>query len=799
MQTLIQDFRYGLRMLLKNPGFTLIAVMTLALGIGANTAIFGVVNAVLFRPLPYLDEERLVVVESGNREKGRETFSGASPADFKDWKEQSQSFEQLAAFRGDSLGLTGVENPDTFRAARVTTNFFQLSSVRPLLGRAFRLEDGTTKAPGTVVLSHRLWQSRFGGDPAIVGRTLGNTGVMVIGVMPPDFKLPDYAECWLPFNLDSGEMRYRSERYFNVFGLLKPGATITSAQAEMKTIAARLEAQYPNSNKMITAQLSPFRERFARDVKKSLLIMLGAIGMVLLIACANVANLLLARAVERRKEMAIRLALGAGRLRLLRQMLLESCLLSLLGAGLGLMIAVWGTDVLVTILPKSYNYLLLQDQTRLDGRVLSFTLVLALLNGIVFGLIPALQTVGRDANEWLKDSGSVSRSSGSLQQQRTRSALVVAEIAIALVLLIGAGLLIQSFVRLQKLELGLDPHNVASINIGIPSQDTASKALFVKRMQESAAAVPGVESVAVASGQVFPYLNFPFNIEGRPMASDAVVLYEAISPNYFRALKARMLAGREFTELDNHSSPPVAIINETLARQFFSAENPIGKVISLNYMGSRPRREIVGIVRDMNQGGLGRIEPQIYVPYFQQPWLGAALIVRASGNPEFISKELQRAIWSIDPKQGVTKLVSGEEMLRNSLSEPRLYTVLLGLFAALALLLAALGIYGVISYSVSQRTHEIGIRMALGARPRDVLNLVIRQGMMLTLIGVAIGVIAALALTRLMVSLLFGVSASDPATFLVIALLLTIVALLACYVPARRATKVDPMVALRYE
>lgn len=800
MRNLWQDLRYGLRVLRKSPVYTAVVLIALALGIGANAAIFTVVNAVLLRPLPYVNPHRLVVVDSGKKEGGAEQYFGASPADFWDWQEQSNVFEQLAAFRGGGFNLTGVEDPEMFPGPSVSMNFFQTLEAKPLLGRTFRPEDGSIKSPDTIVLSYRLWQRRFGGDPAIIGKALGNTGAIVIGVMPPDFKFPAYAECWLPLWRDSGEMRNRANRYFNVIGLLKRGVTIDSAQAEMKTVAARLEAQYPDSNKGITAQLTPFRERLVRDVKPSLLILMGAVLFVLLIACANIANLLLARAAARRKEMAVRVALGAGRWRLMRQLLTESLILGVAGGAVGLLLAVWGRDLLLGLLPETYADLQLQDRAQIDGRVLLFALAASLLTGIVCGLVPAWQSSRPALNESLKEGG---RGSEGAPNRRTRGVLVITEIALAIVLLVGAGLLIQSFVRMRETHLGLDAHNLFAMSVSISStnySDEAPRARFIKQMLEEVAQAPGVESIAATTGMPFPYLNFPFNLESSPLPTDAIALYDSISPNYFRTLKARMLAGREFNDRDDKNSPPVAIINEALARQYFAGVDPIGKKISINYLGSQISREIVGVAADLNQGELGKsVRPQIYVPYEQQPWLSASLIVRSVSDPSSARREIQRAIWAVDKNQPVSKPQIAEQVLVNSVAEPRLYTVLLGAFAGLALILAAVGIYGVISYIVGQRTHEIGIRMALGARSRDVLKLVVGQGMVLSLIGVTIGLTGAFAITRVMSSLLYGVSATDPVTFIGVALLLTVVALIACYIPARRAMKVDPMIALRYE
>ncbi len=798
MNNLWPDVRYGARMLWQRPGFTLVAVIALALGIGANTAVFSVVNAVLLRPLPYLTD-RLVIVESGKTQIAPQEFGGASPADFWDWQTQSQSFEQLAVVSGDGFTLTGVDAPESFPGARVSPNFFQTIKSGPLLGRTFSAEDGDLKAADTIVLSYRLWQRRFGGDPKIVGQTLGNTGTMVIGVMPPDFKYPADAELWTPLARASGEMRNRANRYFTVIGLVKSGQTLAAAQAELKTIAARLAAEHPDTNRDVTVSLTPFRARLVRDVRPALLVLLGAVGLVLLIACANVANLLLARAATRQKEMAIRLALGARRWHIVRQLLVESLMLALAGGALGLLLALWGRDLLLGLLPETYAYLSLQEQVRLDGAVLLFTLLAAVLTGVIFGLIPAWQASRPAVNEWLKDG---SRGAAGAHGRRTRGALVVAEMALALVLLVSAGLLLNSFVRLRRVELGFDARNLFTLSLAMPFaqfHDDAARVRFIQQVREQVAQTPGVETVEVTSGTPLPYLNFLTNIVGQPATPEIEARYDSISAEYFRGLHARMLAGREFNNLDTAAAPNVAIINETFARRAFAGAKPIGQRLSLNYLGQPVEREIVGVVKDLNQGELGKIKPQVYVPYQQQPWLSAALLVRAAHDPAGVQQAAQRAIWAVDKNQPLSKTDAMEAALSNTLAEPRLYTTLLGVFAALALLLAALGIYGVMAYSVTQRTHEIGVRMALGASRGDVLRLIVSQGLRLALIGVSLGLCVALALTRVLASLLYGMSATDPATFIIIPLLLIGVALLACYIPARRATRVDPMIALRYE
>ena len=802
MDNLLKDIRYSIRMLLRKPGFTAVAVIALGLGIGANTAIFSVVNAVMLKPLPYADPSRLVSVEYVNVAKPERELNGVSPADFWDVREQSQAFEQLAAMSGGGgFSLRDVDQPDVFNGARVSFNFFQTFGVEPLVGRGFTEEDAQSGAPDTVVLSYRLWMRRFGGDRSVVGRTYNSFegGTTVIGVMPPDFKFPSYAEVWTPLSRNSGEMRNRASRYFNVVGRVRSGETIDSALAELRTIAGRLESEHPQSNKGWTSHLTPFRERLMGSTRTSLFVLLGAVGCLLLIACTNVANLLLARAASRRKEMAIRLALGAGRGRLMRQLLTESVVLGLAGGALGLLIAAWGLELLIGILPSTEAFQL-PVEIRIDRAVMFFTLGLSMLTGIVFGLVPAWQSSKPDVSDWLKEGG---RSGSS--HQRTRSALIVAEIAVALVLLIGAGLLVQSFVRLRRVDLGYEPNGLLTIWVPAPFSrypNDDSKARFYTRLLDQVSQVRGADAVSMSSEAWFGLLNFQLNIESDPLPDgDATVRYSSIAPDYFKVLKAQIRRGRDFDSHDDAKSPGVAIINEALARRYFPDSDPIGKKIVLGYMGRRLPREIVGVSSDIKQEELGSpAKPEMYVPYQQVPWLGAALIVRtSSANPLSLQKDLQQAIWEVDRELPVTRADTVGHHLADLVAEPRLYTLLLGVFAAVALVLASVGIYGVMSYSVTERTREIGIRMALGAAPREVLGLVIRQGLMLAAAGVAIGLVVAFALTRVMTSLLYGVGATDLATFAAVSVILIGVALAASFVPARRATKVDPMIALRYE
>jgi putative ABC transport system permease protein len=800
MNHLLQDLRYGGRTLLKRPGFLLIAVCTLALGIGANTAIFSVVNAALLRPLPY-DATQLVAVESSNPQKEQRAY-GVSPADFWDLKEQSQTFEQLTAYSGGGIGLKESERIEVIAGASVAVNFFDTFRVRPLLGRTFTSEEEFQSAPPAIILSHRLWQSRFGGDPEIVGRTLKTDDgpVTVIGVMPADFRFPSSAQAWIPMARDSREMKTRAARYFRSIGRIKPGETLESAQAEMKLLSATLAETFPRENENWTVQLTDWRESQFQDSREALLILMGAVGFVLLISCANVANLLLARAASRRKEMAVRLALGASPAALIRQLMSESLILSLLGGVVGLLLAVWGIDALTRLLPE-LNFTFqslsrLRDEIRIDPAVLLFTLALTFITGLVFGLAPAWQAVKTDVNESLKEGG---RGGSGAGQQRTRQALVIAEVALAVVLLVGAGLLINSFSRLLKVDPGYDPKGLMVMPLGFPAQN---KNAFVQQVIERIAATPGVESAAMMSYPTLGGLNFPFNREKHPFPNgDVTVAYSAVTPGYMHTLKSTLRAGRELDDRDLPNSPAVALVNETLARQYFANETPLGEKIIIAYLDQRHAAEIVGVVSDVKQEEPSKpTRPEILVPFAQLPWFSGTLLVRSvHPDPLTIKSAVQEAIWSINPELPESKAEPLTNTLAGQVAEPRLYALLLSCFAAIALALAAVGIYSVIAYSVAQRTREIGIRMALGAQQGDVLRLVVLQGMKLVLVGGAIGLGSSFALTRLMTSLLFGISATDPLTFAVIGLVITIVTLLACWLPARRAAKTDPMIALRTE
>jgi putative ABC transport system permease protein len=793
-----QDLRFGARMLWKKPGFTLVAALTLSLGIGANTAIFSFVNTLLLRSLPYPEPSRLVAIESINPQQKEGGFGGVSPADFWDWKDQSQAFEQLTAYVGDGVSLTDRDQPEMISVARVSSNFFQTLGVAPSVGRAFTSEEGFSNGPRAIVISHRLWSRRFNGDPTVVGRTVKTaTGAVTIaGVAPPDFKLPLYADAWTPLERDSGEMQYRNSRYMFSIGRIKPGVSVSAAEAEMKTIAGRLAETYPKENRNWSVKLTPLAEYQTRNSKRSLLVLMGAVALVLLIACANIANLLLTAAAARRKEMAVRLALGASRGRLLRQLLAESLLLGLAGGAGGLLLAFGGVKALIYLFPPHNETYKLAGDVRVDGASLVFTLLIAVLTGLIFGLAPGWQASRPALNHSLKEGG---RGFSSAGQQRTRALLVISEIALALLLLVGAGLLMNSFLRMRRVDVGYDPRGLMKMPIGYLRQN---KSLFLRQAREEISRIPGIESVGVMSFWTFGGLNFPFNRPDRPLPNgDVTSRYSAVSPDYFRTMKTPMRAGREFNERDTPQTPGVAIINETLAKTFFAGEDPIGKQIVIAYLKQRLTREIVGVAADIKQDEPSApTKPEILVPFEQLPWFGANLVIRTKGpDPLSLEQDVKRAILSVNKEQTLSPAVALEQALFEQVAEPRLYTTLLGVFAILATLLAAVGIYGVMSFAVTQRAQEIGVRMALGAQRRDVLKLVVGQGMALAALGTAVGLVAAIGLTRLLSSQLFGVSATDPLTFAAVALGLIGVALAACYLPARRATKVDPMNALRYE
>jgi putative ABC transport system permease protein len=803
IETLIKDLRFGARMLAKNPGFTLIAVLTLALGIGANTAVFSVVNGVLLQPLPYEQPGQLVQLWEA---PGAGQWSSVSPGAFLDWKEQSTSFERLSLLTDTNLNLTGEGEPERISGAIMSASGLQILRARPLLGRTFMPDEDQPGKDKVIVLTHQLWQRRFGGDTNIVGRMiqLSDQGYTVIGVLPPRFLPWDEPEFIIPSAIAPEDANQRAAHWLNVFGCLKPGLTVEQARAEMNALSARLKPLYPAVKKDWGVKVVPMQEQITGDIKPALLVLFGAVGCVLLIACANVANLLLARALARQKEMAIRTALGASRWRVIRQLLTESVLLSLIGASLGLLLAYWSVDALSHLtavdLPRA-------QEVRLDLRVLGFALCVSLLNGLAFGLAPAIQASKPDLNETLKEGG---RGSQGVVRNRIRSSLIVSEVALALILLAGAGLLLNSFIRLSNVPPGINPKNALTMQISLPDKkypDAERRAAFFQQVVERIENLPGVDAAGVT--RTMPLAGWSpmtsFSIIGRPGQPEAghITDFNFCTPGYFRAGGIPLLKGRLFDQRDRAEAPRVVLINEALARQHFPNEEPLGKRIHLEVFTGKLDEgwEIVGIVGDVRQRGQTEgVRPCIYRPQMFNVFGGDEhLVIRTTGAPLALAESVRSVILEADPAQPVANVRSMEDVLGASVAQRRFIMMLLGGFAGASLLLAAIGLYGVIAYGVSQRTHEIGIRIALGAQARDVLQLVTGHGMKLSLIGVGLGLIGALALTRLMKTLLFGVSTTDPTTFALIALLILGVALLACYLPARRATKVDPLAALRTE
>jgi putative ABC transport system permease protein len=808
MQTFWQDLRYGARMLMKKPGFTIIAVLALALGIGANTAIFSVVNGVLLRPLPYADSSRLAVLWGTQPKLDLKVLPNSGP-DFVDWKNQNTTFERLAAFEEASFNLAGEGEAERVESAAVSADLFTLLGVQPQTGRSFNSDEEKSGHNKVAVLSYRLWQRRFGANPNLVGQpiALNGEGYTVVGVMPANFRFPEgnkTIDVWVPLVADTELMNQRGHRDLLVVGRLKQGVTLAQAQTEMSVIANRIAQQYPGSNEDWGVSVVSLQKQVTAAIEPALLVLFVAVGCVLLIACANVANLSLARAATRQKEVAIRLALGASRGRLVRQFLTESMLLAVLGGALGLLLAFWGVDALVSLLPEDVPRV---DMIGVDRYVLGFTLLVSLVTGVLLGLVPAQQATKPDLTEALKE-GRKSLMAIS-PRNRVRSLLVISEVALALVLLIGAGLMLKSFRQLQKVDPGFNPQNVLTMQIALPElkyEEEKQQAIFFHQLLERVESLPGVVSAGISTNLPFREdSQSDFNIEGRPepeTVRDALIASNgSVSPNYFRAFGIPVLKGRAFTEQDTADSMPVAVINETLARRYWPNEDPLGKRLRLGAEeDGAPLCTIVGIVGDVRHYDLDK-QPnaELYFPYQQQPKPSMSLVVRTASDPLKIIAAVRNEVQAIDREQPVYNVVTMESRLTESIASRRLSVMLLGIFAVLALVLASVGIYGVVSYSVTQRTHEIGVRMALGAQARDVLRLVVGQGMLIALIGVAVGLTGAFALTRLMSSLLYGVSATDPLTFVVISLTLSLVALVACYLPARRAMKVDPMVALRYE
>jgi putative ABC transport system permease protein len=805
---MMSDLRYAIRTLIKSPGFTAIAVLTIGLGIGANTAIFSVVNTVLLRPLPYPHPERLMMVWVSNPRQGFDKDVTSYPT-FGDWRNQSRSFERIAAYFGASVSLTGAGDPAQLRVARVTPSFFSTLNVQPALGRWFTEQDAAAGHERVVILDHGLWQGRFGSDPAIVGRTIQLSGrpCEVVGVMPEGFRYPDDSTLWLPLapvGPYKEIMDSRGSYWLTVIGRLRADSTQAAAQAEMDLIARQLEAQHPDTNGGQGVRLTPLHDEIVGDVRRVLLVLFGAVGCVLLIACANVANLLLTRAAGRQKELAIRAALGARRARLVRQLLMESLVLALAGAAGGLLLATWGIAALRQIAPTNIPRL---ASVTIDVPVLFFTLGIAVATGVIFGVAPAWRGASANGSETLKEGG---RSGGEgSRARRVRHVLAVTEVAVALVLLVGAGLLARSLAVIAKTDLGFNPRNVLAVSIELPRQkyEDSKVIQFYEQMVDRTSTLPGVRSVGAGSSVLLGALprSAMLSVEGRPAPRNAInipVPFDTVTDGYFGTLEIPLTRGRLFGPEDTEAAPPRVLVNEAFVRRFFPSEDPIGKRVTFDNPQSADVRwlTIIGAVADTRRGGIGRPPwAELYFPLTQSADPRLTVLVRTAGDPILMARAVQQQVWAIDPAQPVASIRTLEELLARGQANRRFTTLMLGVFAAVALLLAAVGIYGVIAYSTAQRVHEIGVRMALGATRADVLRMVLRDGVRIGALGAVIGIAAAAAASRVLAGLLFGVSAHDPLTFVALPAGLLAVAVLASWIPARRALAVDPMSALRGE
>ena len=801
MDSILKDIRYGLRGLLKRPGFTVIALVALALGIGANTAIFSLVNAIVLKPLPFPESERLVWVYGNIRNGGNR--ASVSPPDFLDYRSHNKTFEQFAASISVPVpvNLTGSGEPERLQASAVTGNFFDAFGVAPAIGHGFTIENEKAGQDQVTVLSYAFWQKHFAGDREIVGKkiTLDSKSFQVIGVMPAGLSFPQSAELWVPITFDANpDMRIRKAHFLRPIGRLKPGVTLTQAQADTDAVAAQLEEQYPDSNTGWNLRLIPLREQLVGRTRTTLFVLFGAVGFVLLIACANVANLLLVRAAARQKEIALRTALGASQLRIIRQMITESLLLSLIGGVLGVLLAFWGVQLLVRLsadsLPPTIN-------VKIDANVLVFSLLISLVTGVLFGLAPALRTIKVNLIDSLKDGA---RNSEGTLKNRTRSLLVVFESAVAVILLIGAGLLVRSLIALQRVDPGFDANNVLTMRIDLPNkkyEGEGRKANFFEQFETRIGSLPGVQAVGLVtelplSGQPN---DVPFTVEGRPPVMPGQEFdadFRRVNANYFNALRIPLMRGRSFTEQEVKQDAHVTVVSQQLVDAVFPKEDPLGKRL-VTAIGNQTF-EIIGVVGDIRHRSLDSGPfPAMYFPTRESNRMN--IVIRTQNDPLSIVGAVRQEVQALDRDQPIAAVKRMSDWVDSSVAEQRYRTTLLGAFAALAMILAATGIYGVMSYTVAQRTHEIGVRMALGARRTDVLKLVVRQGMLLTVIGVIVGLAGAFAITRVMASMLFGITAKDPFTFAAVSALLIAVAFVACFIPALRATKVSPLIALRYE
>ena len=814
MSTLLQDLRYAWRMLAKSPGFTAVAILTLALGIGANTAIFSVVNSVVLQPLPFAHANQLVVISqtSARSPASDQLQSSQSYLNFLDWQREAKSFSAMAAYQYNEMTLTGHGAPTIIHGALTSSGLFAALGTAPLLGRTLQAQDDVTGAARVVLIGEGLWRDQLGGDPAIIGKSiqLDSQAFTVVGVMPGDFRYPDQtppSEFWIPATQSLAYATFlqrRGPHFLMLMGRLKPGVSAAQAEGEMNAIYKGLVKQYNTIDPSEVEHVENLKRLVVGDVQPVLLILLGAVGLVVLIACANIANLLLARATGRAKEIAVRVALGAGRARIFRQLLTESVLLGICAGLGGLLLAYWGVEAIKTLASDQLPHL---NSIHVDGWVLAFTFGLSIFAGILFGLAPAWQSSEIDLNEVLRESGR--GSTGAAKRRWTRNVLVVVEVALAIVLLIGSGLLLKSFYVLTHSSPGFDPQRLLTASIDLPKAQYVKPEqwnAFYRQAVERLKALPGVEGAAAALPTPFTGSNlvYGFEIVGAPPlrpGQSLNALAHSVTPDYFRVMRIPLLRGREFNEADTApGAEKIVIIGAKLARHYFAHDDPLAHSLIIHGVGADYKARIIGVVGDVKDKTLADAPtPMMYFPYTEERWWVMTLVLRTAGNPAALAGALQTQIHELDASLPVEDLRPMTSFISDSEGDARFRSTLLGLFGILALVLATVGIYSVLAYVVAQRTHEIGIRMALGAQRRDVLRLVVGQGMRAVLIGVALGIAAALALSRLLSQLLYGVGDKDPVTIAAVTILLTLVALFACYIPARRAMKVDPMVALRYE
>jgi putative ABC transport system permease protein len=809
MSTLLRDVRYALRVLWKQPGFAAVAVLAVALGVGANTTMFSTVDALLLRPFSFRQPERVFLVWEQNPQTGMERGSFA-PANFYDARARTRTLDNLSAYFDKSFNLSDGDKPEQVDGTVVSASLFNAIDAKPAIGRAFTAGDEEWGKDKVVVLSHGLWQRRFGSDPKIVGHDvrLNGESYTVVGVMPPKFSFPpNGGQLWTPLSFNAEDANDRGSHFMRVLGRLKDGATPDDARAELTVIARQIEQQYPDTNTGRTFGVQSLNAYYTRGARPFLLVLLGAVGFVLLLACANVANLLLVRGSARQKEIAIRMAMGASRTRLVRQLLTESVVLALGGGALGVLLAVWGVALTASGIPQSLaRYIPGWENVAVNQRALFFTLGVSVLTGIIFGLAPALQATRTSFNDALKEGG---RTSGAHTRSRLRSLLVVSEITLSLVLLVGAGLMIKSFIGLTRVEPGFNPSNVVVMDLtlaGAKYEKQPPRVDFYQQLLSKIKGLPGVERVGAVNLLPLSRSNTSanFTVEGRtppPKGQETDADWRSVSPDYTAAMNIPLLRGRYLTEQDDRMDAPRAmLINEVLASRFFAGEDPLGKRLDFGDAEKKGYWEIVGVVGNVRHEGLEeKINPEVYVAHAKSPWRTMTVVVRTASDPAQVVAAVRNELRSIDHEQPVFDVRTLDRVVHESLAGPRVAAAMMGVFALIALLLATIGIYAVMSYSVTQRTHEIGVRLALGAQPRDILSMVVRQGMTLTVIGLIVGLGASLLMSQAMTKVLYNVTATDPTTFVSITIFLTLVAFAANYFPARRATRVDPMQALRHE